>query len=399
MSNSPTILCLTSFEKGADLMRECHALGARVLLLTVDSLRDADWPHDVLAASYYMPSLYEREHVIHAVSYLARSERISRILALDELNVEMAAALREHLRLPGLNDSGARLFRDKLAMRVKASGDGIRVPRFTRLFPYDDVSAYVSEVRPPWVLKPRTEASAVGIRKIAEPAQLWRTLEELGDAQSFHLLEEFVTGDVYHVDSIVVDGGVVFAEAHRYHKPPFEVYHGGGMFRTSTIARESADSRRLSELTQQVTTSLGLDRGIMHTEFIKGAADQEFYFLETASRVGGAYINELIDAATGVNLWREWGRLEVMDTSGERYTVEQPRQQYGGVIMSLARQEWPDTSAYTDPEIAYRIHKSHHAGFVLVSADHDRVVSLLNSYADRFQHDFHAALPPQQSLR
>src|SRR5687767_3013300 len=131
MSNSPTILCLTSFEKGADLMRECHALGARVLLLTVESLRDAEWPHDALAASYYMPSLYEREHVIHAVSYLARSERISRILALDELNVEMAAALREHLRLPGLNDSGARLFRDKLAMRVKASADGVRMPRFT----------------------------------------------------------------------------------------------------------------------------------------------------------------------------------------------------------------------------------------------------------------------------
>ena len=399
MSNSPTILCLTSFEKGADLMRECHALGARVLLLTVDSLRDADWPHDALAASYFMPSLYEREHVIHAVSYLARSERISRILALDELNVEMAAALREHMRLPGLNDSGARLFRDKLAMRVKTSGDGIRVPRFTRLFPYEDVSAYVSAVPAPWVLKPRTEASAVGIRKISEPAQLWRTLEEMGDAQSYHLLEEFITGDVYHVDSIVVDGNVVFAEAHRYHKPPFEVYHGGGMFRTSTIARESADSLKLAELTQQVTTSLGLDRGIMHTEFIKGAADQVFYFLETASRVGGAYINELIDAATGVNLWREWGRLEVMDTSGERYTVERAREQYGGVIMSLARQEWPDTSAYTDPEIAYRIHKSHHAGFVLASADHDRVVSLLNSYADRFQHDFHAALPPQQSLR
>src|SRR5688572_21592123 len=369
MSDSPTILCLTSFEKGADLMRECHALGARVLLLTVESLREIDWPRDVLAGIYFMPSLYEREHVVHAVSYLARTERIARVLALDELNVEMGAALREHLRLPGLNDSVARRFRDKLAMRVKAGEDGIRMPRFTRLFPYEDVSAFLAQVNPPWVLKPRTEASAVGIRKLNDPEQVWRTLEEMGDAQSFHLLEEFITGDVYHVDSIVVGGEVVFAEAHRYHKPPFEVYHGGGMFRTSTIARDSADSRRLAELTQQVTTSLGLDRGIMHTEFIKGESDQEFYFLETASRVGGAYINELIDAATGVNLWREWGRLEVMDTSGERYSVERARRQYGGVIMSLARQEWPDTTAYNDPEIAYRIHKSHHAGFVLASAD------------------------------
>src|SRR5687768_3299301 len=351
MSDSPTILCLTSFEKGADLMRECHALGARVLLLTVESLRDADWPRPVLAGTYFMPSLYEREHVIHAVSYLARSERISRILALDELNVEMAAALREHLRLPGLNDSVARRFRDKLAMRVKASADGIRVPRFTRLFPYEDVSAFLAQVSPPWVLKPRTEASAVGIRKLNDPEQVWRTLEEMGDAQSFHLLEEFITGDVYHVDSIVVGGQCVFSECHRYHKPPFEVYHGGGMFRTSTIQRGSGEQRQLVEHTQRITTSLGMDRGIMHTEFIKGAADGKFYFLETAGRVGGAYISELIEAASGVNLWREWGRLEVLDTQGKPYTVQRTRRLYGGVIMSLAKQEWPDTSAYDDPEI------------------------------------------------
>jgi biotin carboxylase len=396
--DSPTILCLTSFEKGADLMRECHTLGARVLLLTVESLRSIDWPRDVLASIYFMPSLYERDDVIHAVSYLARNERITRILALDELNVEMAAALREHLRLPGMNDSVARLFRDKLAMRVKTQADGVLVPRFSRLFPYDDLAAFLSEVSPPWVLKPRTEASAVGIRKLHEVDQVWRTLDELGDAQSYHLVEQFVTGDVYHTDSVIVDAQVVFCESHRYHRPPFEVYHGGGMFRTSTVPRDGGIERGLAGITQQVASSLGLDRGIMHTEFIRGA-DGRFYFLETACRVGGAYINELVEAATGVNLWREWGRVEVLHARGESYSVKAKRQDYGGVIMSLAKQEWPDTSAYVDPEIVYRVHKSHHAGFVIASSDHDRVVSLLDSYAQRFQPDFHAALPPQTSLR
>jgi hypothetical protein len=221
----------------------------------------------------------------------------------------------------------------------------------------------------------------------------------MGDAQSFHLLEEFIVGDVYHVDSIVVGGLCVFAECHRYHKPPFEVYHGGGMFRTSTIPRGSGEQRQLLEHTQRVTTSLGMDRGIMHTEFIRGAADGKFFFLETAGRVGGAYISDLVEAASGVNLWREWGRLEVLDAQGKSYTVHRTRRLYGGVIMSLAKQESPDTSAYDDAEIVYRIHKTHHAGFVLAAPDHDRVVSLLDSYAQRFQTDFHAALPPQQSLR
>jgi biotin carboxylase len=394
-----TILAMTSFEKGFDFLRECKAQGARTLLLTVESLRGAPWPRESIDELFFMPSLYEREHMLNAVSYLARAERIARIVPLDELNLEVAAELREHLRLPGMTISEMRHFRDKLAMRVTAQAAGIRVPPFTRLFPYEDVNAFLAAVPAPWVLKPRTEASAVGIRKISEPEVLWRTLNELGDLQSHYLVEQFVAGDVYHADSIVAEGKVVFCEVHRYHKPPFEVYHGGGLFRTSTVKRGSKEQRELRRITQKVARALGMDRGILHTEYIRGNADGEFYFLETAGRVGGANIAELVEVATGVSLWREAARLEVSAARDEEYRVEPKHEEYGGVIMSLAKQEWPDTSAYVDAEIAQRIHKQHHAGFVLASSDHDRINALLEEYGHRFYQDFHAALPPQTSLR
>jgi len=152
-------------------------------------------------------------------------------------------------------------------------------------------------------------------------------------------------------------------------------------------------------MTQDVARALGMDDGILHAEFIRGAADGEFYFLETAGRVGGANIAELVDAATGVNLWREWARLEVARARGKRYKVKPERAEYGGVIMTLARQQWPDTSAYTDPEIVLRIRKEHHAGFVLRSQDQTRIDALLDEYAVRFQTDFHTSLPPQTHLR
>jgi carbamoylphosphate synthase large subunit len=399
MTDSPTILCLTSFEKGQDLLRECKAQGVRVLLLTVESLRAADWPRDYLDEVFLMPSLYERDPLLRAVSYLARSERIDRIVPLDELNVDMAAALREHLQIPGLDESTARHFRDKLAMRVQAQRQGVLVPRFTRPFPYDDVHAFLRAVPPPWVLKPRSEASAVGIRKLHRADDLWQALNELGDQQSHYLLEEFVDGDVYHTDSAVQEGQVVFCEAHRYFRPPFEVYHGGGLFRTSTLPRETVESAQLGLITQQVAASLGLDHGIMHTEFIRGSADSRFYFLETAARVGGAFISELVEAATGVNLWREWARLEVSVARGQAYSAPDPRSDYGGVILSLARQEWPDTTGYTDAEIVLRVRKAHHAGFVLAAPTQQRISELLESYGQRFLSDFYAALPPQQSLR
>ena len=396
---TPTILAITSFDKGQDFLRECTAQGAKTYLLTVESLKDADWPRDQLADVYLMPDLYNRVNVLNGVSYLARAENIARVVPLDEFDVEMAATIREHLRIPGMNESTSRFFRDKLAMRIKANEDGILVPPFTRVFPFDSIRDFFSKHAPPWVLKPRMEASAVGIKKLDDEEQVWRALDALSDLQSHHLLEQFIPGDVYHVDSIVVDGQVVFAECHRYHKPPFEVYHGGGLFRSSTLERGSAEEGELRRTTQRIATSLGIDRGILHTEFIRGTEDGRFYFLETAARVGGAYIAEMVEASTGVNLWREWARLEVATARGEPYHVPESRQKYGAVILSLARQQWPDTSSFHDAEIVYRIHKEYHAGFVLQSDSHARITELLEQYGRRFMSDFAASMPAKESLR
>lgn len=397
--SQPTILCITSFEKGNEFMRECKALGARVLLLTVESLAQADWPRESLDDLFVMPDLYNRAHVFNAVSYLARKERIARIVPLDEFDVEMAAALREHLRLPGMDETTTRFFRDKLAMRKKAHESGLRVPAYTRTFPYDDVRDFLANTPAPWMIKPRMEASAVGIKKLADADDVWRALETMGDTQSFHLIEQFVRGDIYHVDAIVHSGKLVLAEKHRYHKPPFDVYHGGGLFRTSTLARGSGDDKKLHKLTQTLAKNLGIDDGILHTEYIKGAEDGEFYFLEVAARVGGAYIAEMVEASTGVNLWREWARLEMALARDEKYEIGREREEYGGVILSLARQQWPDTSGYDDPEIAHRIVKEHHAGFVLRSDRAERIEELLDSFGERFMQDFAASMPAKESLR
>ena len=67
---------------------------------------------------------------------------------------------------------------------------------------------------------------------------------------------------------------------------------------------------------------------------------------------------------------------------------------YAGIILSLARQEEPDTSAYNDPEIALRLKKRHHAGLVLRSSDPARVQALLEAYTERFARDFLAIEAP-----
>jgi biotin carboxylase len=388
-----TILCLASYFKGHDFIRECHRLGARVLLVTRESLRDLEWPRDSIDELLLIPDLTRRDHMINGVSWLARAESIDRIVPLDEFDLEMASTLREHMRIPGMGESTVRFFRDKLAMRMQTEERGLLVPDFVSIFNHDRIREFMNRVPSPWFLKPRFSASAIGIKRIARADDLWPVLDELGDRQSFHLLERYVPGDVFHVDAIVWDGRVVFAEAHGYFQPPFDVYHGGGLFCTRTLERGSDTSRTLVALNEQVVSALGMTRGALHTEFIRGRDDGRYYFLETAARVGGANIVALVEAATGLNLWREWARVEVASAGGDDYAAPVGRTDHGGLLISLARQEWPDLSAYNDPEISWRLSKRHHAGLVVAAASHARVNGLLSAYMPRFREDFFATMP------
>ena len=387
-----TVLCLASYHKGEAFLRECKRQGCRVVLVTVERLADADWPREAIDDVFYMPEISNRDDLIKGVSYLARTQVIDRIVPLDEYDQETAAVLREHLRIPGMGDTTARYFRDKLAMRVKARTEGIAVPEFVHVLNYDKMREFMSRVSPPWVLKPRSEAASMGIKKINRADEIWPLLDALGDRQSFYVLEQYVAGDIYHVDSIVAKREVVFSVPHQYGHPPMDVSLGG-IFTTRKMSRDSEDARALDTLNRELVANLGLVRGVTHAEFIKGREDGRFYFLEIAARVGGANIAEAVEASTGLNLWAEWARVEVCGEDKE-YELPPHRDDFSGVIISLARQECPDTSGYNDSEIVYRLNRKHHAGLVVASKDPQRIEHLLEDYSRRFYEDFYATEPP-----
>lgn len=389
-----TIICITSYFKGEEFIRECKRQGCYVILLTVEKLADAAWPRESIDQIFLMPDLSKLPDVIYAVSYLARSHRIDAIVPLDEYDVEMAAILREHMRLPGMDFSQTKVFRDKLAMRVRAQEKGVQVPEFTAVLNHGAVNDYMARVAPPWVLKPRLEAGAMGIKKIHSQDELWHWVNELGDQQSFRVLEKFLPGDVYHVDSLVDDGKVIFSSAQKYGQPPMNVAHEGGVFVTQTLPPTSSDSKALRKMNAEVIKALGMDFGATHAEFIKAHADGEFYFLEIAARVGGAHIAELVEMTSGVNLWGQWAALTLAHLRGEKYKLPPLKKLHGGLLVCLAKQEHPDLSGYNDPEVVWRINKKQHAGLIVVSENKARVDSLIEDYQNRFIHDFLAVAPP-----
>lgn len=388
-----TILCLASYFKGTTFLTAAKQSGCQVVLVTREKLQNEPWPWESIDEVFYMPHLSKQPDIIYAIAYFTRGWALDQIIPLDDYDVLTVAALREHFRLPNMGVTVSRHFRDKLAMRVKARQEKFRVPEFTAVFNYDQLREFMAKVPPPWLLKPRAEAGAMGIKRIDDSEALWRKLDELGDQQSYFLLEQFVAGTVYHVDAIVWGGKVVFATAHQYLQPPIDVAHDGGVFVTSTMPRQAKETKALLKLHNLLILALGMERGVGHTEFIKGA-DGEFYFLETAARVGGANIEQLVEASSGINLWGEWARLETAALRGEAYAVPADKGEYAGVMICLSRQEWPDLSGYQDPEIVYRVNKKQHAGLIVASPQQARVEQLVRDYSQRFAQDFLAVAPP-----
>jgi biotin carboxylase len=392
-SPQPLIFCLSTYVKGQAFMRECARLGCRVELLTLDKHRNADWPRDILAEIHTMPEDMASWQIVNTVTYLARSRKIGRIVALDEFDMETAATLREHMRLPGTGESGTRFFRDKLSMRVRAREAGLLVPEFIGIFHHDDLRHWMQQTPAPWMLKPRTDASAIGIRKLHASDELWPLLDELGDRQSHHLLEQFVAGDIFHADGVVWNGRTLIAPVHQYGKPPFQLMHHGGVFTTRTVDRASIPAKEIPLLHDKLIQALGLPGGVTHTEWIRSAADGRFYFLEAAARVGGAFIADVIEQAYGFNPWVEWARIEVARARGEQYSLPKLGTDYAGSVLCLARDAMPVTNHYDAPEIVHRMQKHHHAGLIVRSSDPARVEALTEEYARRFAEDFLAVAP------
>lgn len=397
MQHPITFLCISCYFKGEEFLKACKAAGNTVYLLTREDLADEPWPKESIDEFFYMESDLNTPANLHklelGLAFLMRSKKIDRIVALDDFDVEKAAYLRETFRIPGMGQTTARYFRDKLAMRMRAKEAGIPIPPFSGLFNEEQIRHYAQTVSAPWVVKPRSEASAVGIKKVHNEEELWQVIEQLGEDRHHYLIEQFLPGAVYHADALTVDGDIVFCRTSQYLDTPFEVAHGGGIFRSKTLKIGSKDDKAIQKAHKKVLKAFGMKFSATHTEFIKANADGKFYFLETSSRVGGAHLAEMVEIASGINLWGEWAKIETAKVREESYELPKTEEAYAGILVSLSRFQHPDTSSFNDPELVWRLQKDYHVGMIIKSDNPDRINGLLDDYAERVHNEFHASAP------
>lgn len=385
-------LCISNFFKGNDFLIALKKQGNRVYLITSEKLRDKPWAMDYIDEIFFMPGQdidWNLDDLLAGVGNLMKSKKIDAIVALDDFDVEKATFLRENLRIDGMGQTTGRYFRDKLAMRMRAKAAGVPIPAFSALFNDEEINHFADTVAAPWVLKPRSEASATGIMKVHSKQELWDKINELGDASRMkYLVEQFKPGAVYHCDGINFNGKTLFSITSQYLATPMEISQGGGIFRSATIPYNSKDDKEIKKVNDQVLKAFGMKHGANHTEFIKCNDDGKVYFLETSSRVGGAHLAEMVEAASGVNLWSEWAKVENALLKNNDYKLPTIKKEFGGIVLTLSKFEHPDLSSFNDTEVCFRVPLEYHAGLIVKSDNHARVRQLLDDYADRLVKDF-----------
>ncbi|AFK02553.1 ATP-dependent carboxylate-amine ligase domain protein ATP-grasp [Emticicia oligotrophica DSM 17448] len=391
-------LCICTYFKGVEFLKSCKAEGNKVFLLTNQKLKDKPWPWESIDEVFYLDNVdnnFDTYHkILTGLANLMRTVKIDRVVALDDFDVEKAALVREHFRIPGMGQTTARYFRDKLAMRVQAQDLGIAVPPFSPLFHDIDITEYLQRTPAPWVIKPRSEASAAGIKKVHSFQEAWDTIHALGEERHNFLIEQFKPGDVYHVDSLTINGKVIFTRCNQYLNTPFEVAHGGGIFRSVTVEHGSEDAKLLKKVNEDVMRAFGMRSSASHTEMIKCYEDGQFYFLETASRVGGANLAEMVEYSSGINLWKEWAKIETMIATGDTYELPKVEDYYSGIIISLSSYEHPDYTPFNDPEIVWKMNEEYHIGLIVRSESRAKVLELMEKYAIMIRDlGYHASAP------
>ena len=397
MKKQLTFLCLTCDFKGAEFLVALHELGHKAFLVTSQKTENDPWPREYLEDIFFMPENdgrdWSMDTLISGTAYLFRANKIDKIIALDDYDVKKAALLREEFRSPGMGETTARHFYDKLAMRMIAKENNIRIPDFSGLFNDEEIRAFFERNSGPYFVKPRSDAGAIGIRKLENEEEFWDWNHQNIDNRHNYLIECFTPGHVYHVDSLYTNYKPHFTRASRYLQPPFDIAHGGGVFRSQTLDVKSKEEKKLEKLNKKLLEAFGLKFGASHSEFIKSDKDGKFYFLETSARVGGASLADMVEAASGINLWAEWARIEAAMLQELPYMPPKAEKSNAGIVVTLSKFENPDHGPLNHPSIVWRMKKKYHVGLIVKNDESEHVFSTLNQLTDQIYHEYHASIP------
>lgn len=247
---------------------------------------------------------YEKNSaVIDTAAMLIANHKIKTVIAKSECDLLRAGKLRDAFQIEGQNFTQALAFRDKVVMKEYLEKSNLRIPAYRRIQNKLDAITFSKTQGFPLVLKPVDGAGSFNTVIIRNVEQM----QTLPDAlfENNMEIEEYISGEMYHVDGIVLNGEVKFIYPSKYFHDCLRYQHNESS--GSCILEYHHPLRgRLIDFTRSILTALPTPAiTTFHAEIFHTPKD-ELVFCEIASRTGGVRIREMLHHAFDIDLDQLW---------------------------------------------------------------------------------------------
>lgn len=232
----------------------------------------------------------------------------TKIISFREQDVVRISKIREYLNISGQTEASALLYRDKFVMKQTLQKYGIKVAKFFAVNDYIDCLKAVGQLDFPVILKPRDGGGSMDTFVIKSRDELYNIVKKLNVEN--YIVEEYIDGEVYHVDVLVTEFDIKYISAARYVNNCLAFKEGKS---TASVfyPNNHPVSKKLVEFSKKVLFSLPREKdSIYHIEIFE-TKDGEFILCEIACRAGGGQIVPIIERCYSLNLYKEYLNAQV----------------------------------------------------------------------------------------
>lgn len=273
--------------------------------------------------SSIITTTFAEEDIENIIGNLIKEKKLDiseiAIVTNDEAAIIPAAKLREKFNIKGANVQTSELFIDKIKMKEKVAKNGIRIPKFVSFNPVEyakDKERYINNILKDLnteqiFAKPIDSFGSNDLARLHTRSDLVNWCDAHSDSGTTQYeLDEFLEGDLFHVDTIVVNEKIVEVQAYRYAYPLAEVLkgepHAGRL-----VSHEEDEYGKLISFNQKVLEALQpLPIGVTHLEIFK-KQNGEMVFLEIACRPSAGFTPEISELHCGINFEEAHYRVQM----------------------------------------------------------------------------------------
>jgi len=289
----------------------------RLIVISQESVELlASWQQSRISISRQVPDVFDKWTIIKTLTDLQKiTGPVQKILgATEQLQVPIAEA-RLALGIPGMNVATAQNFRDKSRMKTLFDENGIPCAKHELVNTYESALAFIKRCPYPVVAKPVAGAGSQTTFKVTSDAEMLAAFTQMGHVSADGvIIEEFIVGDEYSLDTFSLNGKVLGQTINQYLPNPLEVVSNPWMqwrvqFRKDSNSKAFEDIRKAGKKALDV---LGMKTGMSHMEWFR-RKDGSIAISEVAARPPGAQFTTLISRACDFNVLKAWVELMIFD--------------------------------------------------------------------------------------